>query len=147
MVKCTIVGQSVGLPLRSRFGWLGKWLHMQVEKKEKGKRISFRLSDEAFVKLKRQFDASTCQKWSEFIRAVLLEKPLTVYTRNRSLDELVETLRELKPILVGLLNVDGGGIAALAGAQPDWVAVKETVMKIESIMEQVGRYWIGRSSG
>jgi hypothetical protein len=120
---------------------------MQVERKENGKRISFRLSDEAFIKLKRQFEASTCQKWSEFIRAVLLEKPVTVYTRNRSLDELVETLRELKPILVGLLNVDGGGIAPIAGAQPDWVAVKETVMKVESIMEQVGRYWIGRPSG
>jgi hypothetical protein len=66
-----------------------KWLHI-------------RLTEAEYKKINRGFSQSTKRKISEYVRAVLLDKPITVYTRNQSFDDFVAEMillrRELKAI-------------------------------------------------
>ena len=52
-----------------------KWLHI-------------RLKEDEHRKINEKFSASTCRKLSEYARRVLLDKVVTIYQRNRSLDTL-----------------------------------------------------------
>jgi hypothetical protein len=66
-----------------------KWLHL-------------RLTEAEHKKLSNGFSQSTKRKISEYARAILLDKPITVYTRNQSVDdflaEMILLRRELKAI-------------------------------------------------
>ena len=66
-----------------------KWLHI-------------RLTEAEYKKISRGFSQSTKRKISEYARAILLDRPITVYTRNQSVDDfMAETIllrRELKAI-------------------------------------------------
>jgi len=53
-----------------------KWLHI-------------RLSGLEYKKIHTGFSLSTKRKLSEYIRSILLNKPITEYTRNRSFDDFV----------------------------------------------------------
>jgi len=64
--------------------------------------VWFKLTDEEFDLLVTSWKKSTIIHLSEYLRRVLLEKPITFYTRNQSLDELMGELillrRELNAI-------------------------------------------------
>jgi hypothetical protein len=52
----------------------------------------------------RSFRATTKQKLSEYIRYVLLEKPVTVYTRDQSMDDMLALFISLKNELSAIGN-------------------------------------------
>ncbi|PTQ99190.1 hypothetical protein C8P68_1025 [Mucilaginibacter yixingensis] len=64
--------------------------------------IGLRLNAAEFEKLETGWKNSTISKLSEYVRRVLFGKRITVYSRNKSLDELVAELvvlrRELNAI-------------------------------------------------
>jgi len=66
-----------------------KWLHL-------------RLTEAEYKKICNAFSKSTKRKISEYARDVLLDKPITVYIRNQSVDdflaEMILLRRELKAI-------------------------------------------------
>ena len=66
-----------------------KWIHLRVTLAE-------------YKKIHTGFTQSTKRKISEYIRVILLDKPITVYTRNRSYDDFVTEMillrNELKAI-------------------------------------------------
>ncbi|MBS1738014.1 MAG: plasmid mobilization relaxosome protein MobC [Bacteroidetes bacterium] len=66
-----------------------RWLHI-------------RLTEMEYKKLHVGFSTSTKQKISSYARDILLDKPVTVYTRNQSLDDFVAEMillrNELKAI-------------------------------------------------
>lgn len=66
-----------------------KWLHI-------------RLTEAEYKKLQAGFSASTKQKISSYARSILLDKPITVYTRSKSFDDFVTEMvllrNELKTI-------------------------------------------------
>lgn len=66
-----------------------KWLHL-------------RLTEAEYKKIAKGFSQSTKRKISEYVRAILLDKPITVYTRNKSVDDFVSEIilirKELKAI-------------------------------------------------
>jgi MobC-like protein len=66
-----------------------KWLHI-------------RLTEAEYKKISSGFSQSTKRKISEYARAILLDKPITFYTRNKSVDdflaEMILLRRELKAI-------------------------------------------------
>jgi predicted GNAT family acetyltransferase len=72
------------------------------QKNNRDKWIHLRLTAAEYKKLKTGFLNSTKQKLSEYLRAVLLDKPITVYTRNQSFDdflaEMILLRNELKAI-------------------------------------------------
>ena len=66
-----------------------RWLHIRLTEKE-------------YKKLQAGFSTSTKQKISSYARDILLDKPVTVYTRNQSVDafvaEMIQLRNELKAI-------------------------------------------------
>lgn len=66
-----------------------RWLHI-------------RLTEMEYKKLQAGFSTSTKQKISSYARDILLDKPVTVYTRNQSIDdfmaEMIQLRNELKAI-------------------------------------------------
>jgi len=68
-----------------------KWLHL-------------RLSAAEYQKLNIGFKNSTKRKLSQYARSILLNKPITVYTRNRSYDDFVSEMILLRSELKAIGN-------------------------------------------
>lgn len=73
------------------------------EKSDLRKRIiGLRLTGDEYGKLEKNWKKTTVRKLSEYVRRLLFNKSLTVYTRNQSLDELLSEMvmlrRELNAI-------------------------------------------------
>ena len=66
------------------------------EKSKLTRKVTVRFKQEEYNKLNASFKSTTKRKLSEYIRYVLLEKPMTVYTRNQSIDDLMTQLILLK---------------------------------------------------
>jgi hypothetical protein len=72
---------------------------MNKEKSEetnKSRKVTIRFSVTEYEKLFNQFQKTTKRKLSQYLRSVLLEGKVTVYTRDQSLDELVVELIHLR---------------------------------------------------
>ncbi len=71
-------------------------------KNNRSKWLHIRLTEAEYKKLYVGFSRSTKRKISEYARNILLDKPITVYSRNRSLDDFVAEMillrNELKAI-------------------------------------------------
>ena len=68
------------------------------------RRVTIRLKPEEYTKIHSQFKCSTKRKLSEYIRAVLLQKPLTVFTRSKSLDDFINEMILLRNELNSIGN-------------------------------------------
>jgi hypothetical protein len=70
-----------------------------VSKREKTnltRKVTVRFKPEEYNKVSLSLKATTKKKLSEYIRYVLLEKPVTVYTRDQSVDDLMAELVRLR---------------------------------------------------
>jgi len=68
------------------------------------RRVTIRLKPEEYSKIHCNFKCSTKRKLSEYICAVLLEKPLTVFTRSKSLDDFISEMILLRSELNSIGN-------------------------------------------
>ena len=68
-----------------------KWLHL-------------RLSEAEYKKLQNGFSKSTKRKMSDYVRSILLNKPITVYTRSKSLDDFISEIILLRSELNSIGN-------------------------------------------
>ena len=68
------------------------------------KRLHVRLTDSEFDKINQGFKKSTKRKLSEYARAILLNKPITVYTRNQSFDDFMAEMAALRNELNAIAN-------------------------------------------
>lgn len=68
-----------------------KWLHI-------------RLTEAEYKKLHTGFSSSTKQKISSYARSILLDKPVTVYTRSKSVDDFVAEMIVLRNELKAIGN-------------------------------------------
>lgn len=69
---------------------------MIKKKANRTRSVRFVLTDQEYDLLEKNWKSSTVIKRSEYMRRVLFSKPVTYYTRNRSLDELVAELIPLR---------------------------------------------------
>lgn len=69
---------------------------MKSEKVSLTRKVTVRFKPEEYNKVNVSFKATTKKKLSEYIRYVLLEKPVTVYTRDQSVDDLTTELVRLR---------------------------------------------------
>ena len=115
MVKCTFVSQTGHFTpsLRSRAGnfrtglnyyWKIKGIVMSDKKSNRDKWIHLRLTTDEYKKIELGFSKSTSRKLSGYVRFILLEKPITVYTRNQSYDEFVTEMLALRQELNAIGN-------------------------------------------
>ena len=69
---------------------------MDREKSKLSRKVTVRFKPEEYNKVNTAFKTTTKKKLSEYIRFVLLEKPVTVYTRDQSLDDFMAELVRLR---------------------------------------------------
>lgn len=68
------------------------------------KRLYIRVTAAEYKKIHNGFSTSTKRKFSEYLRYVLLDKPITIYSRNKSADDLVAEIIALKNELNAIGN-------------------------------------------
>jgi len=81
-----------------------KFYQMKGQKINRDKHLHVRLTPEEYQKLFKQFTTSSSQKLSEHIRKILLDKPIKMYHRNQSIDDLMAVLILLKDELNAIAN-------------------------------------------
>lgn len=77
---------------------------MKAKRSNRDKKITIRFTGDELKKIKLGFSSSTQRKLSEYARNILLEKPVTVYTRNKTNDEFVAEVILLKNELKAIGN-------------------------------------------
>jgi len=77
---------------------------MSEENNNRTKWLHLRLKPEEYARLHRQFSKTTCRKLSDYARKVLLNKPITVTYRNKSLDDFMAEMMRLRSELNSLGN-------------------------------------------
>lgn len=77
---------------------------MAQNEKDEPKWLTLRLKPDEYKTLNTSFKKTTFRKMSEYTRSVLLEKPITVTYRDRSMDEVLEELILLRKELNAIGN-------------------------------------------
>jgi MobC-like protein len=80
---------------------------MIMKQKEKAvytRRVSIRLKETEFDKLEAEFKKTTCRKFSEYLRNIMLAKPITIRYRNASADAFLTEMIGLKKELSSIGN-------------------------------------------
>ena len=127
---------------------------MSDKKSNRNKWIHLRLTADEHKKIERGFSQSTKRKMSGYIRYILLEKPITVYTRNKSYDEFVTEMLALRRELNAIGNNINQQVKKLHTITHDeeikgWAVLNESsknilFKKMEEInlkMLQISRQW------
>ena len=65
---------------------------MSEQKDIRNKWLHLRLSEAEYKKIQNGFSKSTKRKISDYLRSILLNKPITVYTRSKSLDDFISEM-------------------------------------------------------
>ena len=73
-------------------------------KDDRKRRVYIRITDAEFNKLNTQFLNSNNLKLSEFLRQIIFNKPVKIYHRNKSLDDLMIELILLRNELSAIGN-------------------------------------------
>lgn len=127
----------------------------QQEPLNRTRKVTVRFQVDEYSKVYTSFKKTTKRKLSEYIRAVLLHKPITVYTRNRSLDDLVSELIVLKNDLSAIGNNFNQAVKKLHTLDHNseirsWVLMNEKskvelMQKVEEIkvkMAKISEVWL-----
>jgi hypothetical protein len=107
----------------------------QREKAVYTRRISIRLKETEFKNLEVEFKKSTCRKFSEYLRNIMLAKPITIRYRNASADAFLTEMIGLKKELAAVGNNFNQMVRRLhilsdmAGIQA-WVITSESAKQI-----------------
>ena len=77
---------------------------MKEEKANRTKLLQVRLTPKELESISNKFSRTTCRKLSEYVRKVLLDKPVTMYHRNKSLDDFMSEMITLRNELNAIGN-------------------------------------------
>ena len=77
---------------------------MKEEKINRSKLLKVRLTPKEMETIHNKFSKATCRKLSEYVRKVLLDKPVTMYHRNKSLDDFMTEMITLRNELNAIGN-------------------------------------------
>jgi hypothetical protein len=117
--------------------------------------VTLRLTPKEYQQLSNRFKGTTCRKLSEYMRKVLLEQKLTMYTRNQSLDDFMTEMILLRSELNAIGNNFNQAVHRLHTLDkiPEvgiWIKAnelqkKELLTKIEQIklrIEKISDKWL-----
>jgi hypothetical protein len=114
---------------------------MSENKVNRSKRVHVRFTDREFEKIQAQFSRSTCQKLSEYVRLVVLNKPVTMNQRNQSLDDFMAEMIILRNELNAIGNNYNQTVKRLHSLEDTadiktWLMINEAARKI--IQNKIG---------
>jgi hypothetical protein len=119
------------------------------------KRVTVRFSPEEYSKIFQSYKRTTNRRLSEYFRLVMLEKPVTVNTRNQSLEnvqtELIAIKNELKAIgnnfnqsvkkLHRMEHISSARIW-LVGQESRWLDNTKKLDEISSKISKISTSWL-----
>src|SRR5450432_590228 len=70
--------------------------NLKSKKTNRQKWLNIRLTDLELKKINEGFSRSTKRKRSEYVRSILLGKPISVYTRSKSIDDFLNEMITLR---------------------------------------------------
>ena len=128
---------------------------MSEPKENRSKRLHVRFTAREFDKIQNQFARSTDRKLSEYIRKIILNKPVTVRQRNQSLDDAMAELITLRKELNAIGNNFNQTVKRLHTLQElpeikSWLLLNESgrqillakVSEIQSKISQINNQWL-----
>ncbi len=105
-----------------------------MERNEKKRFISIRLTESEFQKVQRLIDSSACQSQTEYIKKVLTNKPVVMKVRDQTKDDLLECLINIK----NKLSLIEDQAAEIAGPQL-LSEIQEARVTLQKIYTQCSR--------
>lgn len=125
-------------------------------KTENRKRIvGVRFTTKEYEQIEKKWKASTCKKLSEYVRKIIFNKPIVATYRNKSLDDLMTELIQLKKELNGIGNNFNQAVKKLHTLHQipefkDWIEVYEAeknlllnkVEEIKNVTGKIGEQWL-----
>ena len=128
---------------------------MSAEKINRSRLLQVRLTAKELEKIHTKFSQSTCRKLSDYIRKVLLDKPITVNQRNQSLDDFMAEMIALRNELNAIGNNFNQTVKRLHALQQideikTWLILNETarqiilnkITEIKSKINQINDQWL-----
>jgi len=125
------------------------------QKTNRSKLLQVRLTPKELEKINHAFSHSTTRKLSDFVRKKLLDKPITVYTRNQSLDDFMAEMILLRGELNAIGNNYNQVVKRLHSLQQlteikSWLILNESskqilLKKVEEIkvkINQINEQWL-----
>ena len=123
---------------------------MKSAKREENKlvrKVTVRFKESEYKLINAAFKRTTKQKLSEYIRYVLMEKPVTVYTRDKSIDDLMTQFISLKKELSAIGNNFNQAVKKLhimdkSGDLTPWLMINEKhkeyfFLKVDEINQKI----------
>ena len=77
---------------------------MKEKRINRSRLVGLRFTPEEYRLLHDKYKATTCRQLSEYIRRILFEKKITVFTRNQSMDDFMTELIVLRKELAAIGN-------------------------------------------
>jgi ribosomal protein L29 len=125
-------------------------------KTENRKRIvGVRFTIKEYEQIEKKWKDSTCRKLSEYVRKIIFNKPIVATYRNKSLDDLMTELIQLKKELNGIGNNFNQAVKKLHTVHQipefrQWLEVYETeknlllnkVEEIKNVTGKIGEQWL-----
>jgi hypothetical protein len=76
----------------------------QTEKEKYSRKFTIRFTEKEFEQIENKFKNTTCRKLSDYLRSMIMNKPLKVTYRNQSADEFLAGMIALKNELNAIGN-------------------------------------------
>lgn len=125
-------------------------------KTENRKRIvGVRFTIKEYEQIEKKWKDSTCRKLSEYVRKIIFNKPIVATYRNKSLDDLMTELIQLKKELNGIGNNFNQAVKKLHTLHQipefkQWLKVYEAekilllskVEEIKNVTDKIGEQWL-----
>jgi hypothetical protein len=128
---------------------------MSAEKINRERLLQVRLTSKELEKIQAKFSQSTCRKLSDYVRRVLLDKPITMNQRNQSLDDFMAEMILLRNELNAIGNNFNQTVKRLHALQQideikTWLILNETarliitrkIDEIKSKINQIDSQWL-----
>jgi len=132
---------------------------VQKEINNRSRKVTIRFKESEYNKLFYGFKTTTKRKFSEYLRDTLLNKKITVFTRNQSLDLLVNELAFLRTELSAIGNNYNQTVRKLNSLDdiPQlkiWIEINQKsaqllaskTEEIKSKMDQIADQWLYAST-
>jgi len=108
---------------------------MEKENSLRNRIIGLRLTSKQYKQIEKQLKNSTAKKMSDYVRYVLFDKPITVYQRNKSLDDFMTEMITLRNELNSIGNNFNQAVKKLHTLQQiaefkSWIITYELEKKI-----------------
>jgi len=128
---------------------------MKEEKVNRSKLLQVRLTPKEMQTINNKYSKSTCRKLSDWVRKIILDKPITVYSRSQSLDEFMAEMIALRNELNAIGNNYNQVVKRLHTLEhfeeiKTWVILNESsrqilfnkVEEIKSKITQINDQWL-----